>query len=193
MQQTLEYWLVIAVARVLAGCRAGWHACLRVFLPGCLIAPWAVCGAWASATLRWRCRSSQPNSAKAFFAPSIGHLGCQLVEFCRMPHYTRENTQRLDSYRRPRALSRRRSTGQRSAGAHRAPRSVGALQLLPLADGPSDGHGHPPPRQSQTRRIRQRHPLYARQSRAPQGRFCARPADGDARGRERSAYSWTPT
>ena len=74
------------------------------------------------------------------------HLGWQLVEFCRMPRYTPQNTrdwirtEGLDHY-----LARMQSR-QRRLHPHRPPWRMGALQLLPLAHGLSHGHGHPPPR-----------------------------------------------
>ena len=62
---------------------------------------------------------------------------------------------------------------------------MGAFQLLPLAHGPPHGHGDSPPRQPPPRRLCQRHPLPARQSRSAQGRLRPRPAHRHALWRDR--------
>jgi KDO2-lipid IV(A) lauroyltransferase len=93
MQQTLEYWLVVAVARVL-GAMPRWLA--RLLAEGLA---WAVFHALG----RLR-RVGERNLSLALPGLPKGehgkilrsvyrYLGWQLVEFCRMPRYTRENTQ----------------------------------------------------------------------------------------------------
>ena len=93
MQKNLEYWLVVVVARAL-GAMPRWMARLL-----------AQCLAWTILHLLGRLRRvGERNLSLALpdlpEAERIGilrsvyrHLGWQLVEFCRMPSYTRENTQ----------------------------------------------------------------------------------------------------
>lgn len=93
MQQTLEYWLVVAVARGL-GLMPRWLA--RLLADGL---------AWAVFHSLGRLRRvgernlslalpDLPVSEQSRILRSVyRHLGWQLVEFCRMPRYTGENTQ----------------------------------------------------------------------------------------------------
>ena len=93
MQQTLEYWLVVAVARGL-GLMPRWLA--RLLADGL---------AWTVFHSLGRLRRvgernlslalpDLPGSEQSRILRSVyRHLGWQLVEFCRMPRYTRENTQ----------------------------------------------------------------------------------------------------
>ncbi|HMG85321.1 MAG TPA: lysophospholipid acyltransferase family protein [Terracidiphilus sp.] len=93
MQQTLEYWLVVAVARAL-GAMPRWLARL---LAGVLA--WAVFHSMGrlrrvgernlSLALPDLSKSEQSRILRTVYR----YLGWQLVEFCRMPGYTRENTQ----------------------------------------------------------------------------------------------------
>ena len=93
-------------------------------------------------------RSATPNQRKEFCARSIvtsagsssSSAACPTTHARTRSDWIR--TDGLEHYLAAEAL------GQRSAGAHRAPRCMGAFELLPLADGPSDGHGHPTSRQS---------------------------------------------
>ncbi|MGA8742307.1 MAG: lysophospholipid acyltransferase family protein [Terracidiphilus sp.] len=93
MQQILEYWLVVAAARVL-----GWvPRWLARMLAGVL--------AWLAYRAMGRLRRvgvrnlalalpDLPAEERESILRSVyGHLGRQLVEFCQMPYYTRENTQ----------------------------------------------------------------------------------------------------
>ena len=75
------------------------------------------------------------------------NLGWLLAEFCQMRALHARQHPRLHPLRRTRPLSRRPRPRQRRPHPHRPPRRMGALQLLPLAHGPSHEHGHPPPRQ----------------------------------------------
>ena len=93
MQQKIEYWLVLAVARTL-----GWmpRAVARLFADGLA---WAVY--WGLGRLRrvGVCNLSlamphlSPDDRTKILRGVYRHLGWQLVEFCRMPRYTAENTQ----------------------------------------------------------------------------------------------------
>ena len=92
MRQRLEYWLVLAVGRPL-----GW-------IPRRLARRLAECFAWAVYLLSRRLRRvGERNLEMAlpeFSAPkrkeilqgAYRHLAWQLVEFCRMPRYTPQNT-----------------------------------------------------------------------------------------------------
>ena len=71
------------------------------------------------------------------------HLGWQLVEFCRMTRYTRENmsnwmrTEGLEHY----LAAKARGKGVLIITGHLG--RLGAVELLPLADGVFHGHAHP--------------------------------------------------
>src|ERR1035438_6590606 len=92
MQENLEYWLVLAVARALGVMPRG----LARSLAGCL----AFAVYWSFGRLRrvgWRNLAlAQPALSKAektrILRGVYRHLGWQLVEFCRMARYTPENT-----------------------------------------------------------------------------------------------------
>lgn len=93
MQQTLEYWLVVVVARSL-GAMPRWLA--RLLADGL---------AWVVFHSMGRLRRvgernlslalpEMPKGERSRILRSVyRYLGWQLVEFCRMPSYTRENTQ----------------------------------------------------------------------------------------------------
>ncbi len=112
MSQTLEYWLVVAVARAL-GWMPRWMA---RFLAGGLA--WAVYLSMSrlrrvgERNLSLALPSLQPDERVRILRSLYRHLGWQLVEFCQMPHYTRENTQRwirtdgLEHYLAAEALGR---------------------------------------------------------------------------------------
>jgi len=93
MQEKIEYWLVVVVARAL-----GW-------MPRS-VARWVAGGiAWTVYTILSRLRrvgernlalalpELSSESREKILRSVYRHLGWQLVEFCRMPRYTRENTQ----------------------------------------------------------------------------------------------------
>jgi Kdo2-lipid IVA lauroyltransferase/acyltransferase len=93
MQQTLEYWLVVAVARTL-----GW-------LPRWLARLISEALAWTVYNAMGRLRrvgernlslalpELTPAARKYILRSLYRYLGWHLVEFCRMPPYTRTNTQ----------------------------------------------------------------------------------------------------
>ena len=93
MQQSLEYWLVVAVARVL-GAMPRWLARL---LAGGLA--WAVFHGLGrlrrvgERNLSLALPGLSTTEQRRILRSVYRHLGWQLVEFCRMPRYTRENTQ----------------------------------------------------------------------------------------------------
>ncbi len=95
MQQTFEFWLVVAVARTL-GWLPRWMA--RLF-SGALA--WAVYRAMGrlrrvgERNLSLALPELTSKARRDLLRSLYRHLGWHLVEFCRMPHYTRENTQRL--------------------------------------------------------------------------------------------------
>ena len=92
MQQTLEYWLVVAAARAL-GWMPRWLARL---LAGALA--WAVYRAMGrlrrvgERNLSLALPELPPEVRNDALRSLYRHLGWHLVEFCRMPRYTRENT-----------------------------------------------------------------------------------------------------
>lgn len=93
MQQTLEYWLVVAVARTL-----GWiPRWLARMLAGVLA--WLAYRAMArlrrvgDRNLALALPELQAEQREKILRSLYGHLGRQLVEFCQMPSYTPENTQ----------------------------------------------------------------------------------------------------
>jgi Kdo2-lipid IVA lauroyltransferase/acyltransferase len=92
MQQTLEYWLVAAVARAL-----GWmpRRIARLLAGGLA---WAVYRAFGrlrrvgERNLSMALPGLPPDERMKILRSLYRYLGWQLVEFCRMPHYTRQNT-----------------------------------------------------------------------------------------------------
>ena len=92
MRENLEYWLVVAVARTLGAMPRG----LARLLAGGL--------AWSVYRLLGRLRrvgmrnldlalpEVPPEEKDRILRGVYRHLGWQLVEFCRMPRYTQENT-----------------------------------------------------------------------------------------------------
>ena len=93
MQKTLEYWLVVAVARAL-GSMPRW---LARRLAGGLA--WMVFHALGrlrrvgERNLTLALPNLTTRQQSQILRGVYRHLGWQLVEFCRMPRYTRENTQ----------------------------------------------------------------------------------------------------
>ncbi len=93
MQQTLEYWLVFAAARSL-GALPRWLS--RLLAKGLAWAVFHFIGRLRrvgernlSLALPDLSKSEQSRILRSVYL----HLGWQLVEFCHMPRYTRENTQ----------------------------------------------------------------------------------------------------
>ncbi|MGA8085996.1 MAG: lysophospholipid acyltransferase family protein [Terracidiphilus sp.] len=93
MQKILEYWLVVAVARVL-GSMPRWLA--RRLAEGLA---WVVFHSLGrlrrvgERNLSLALPNLPTNQQSRILRSVYRHLGWQLVEFCRMPRYTRENTQ----------------------------------------------------------------------------------------------------
>jgi Kdo2-lipid IVA lauroyltransferase/acyltransferase len=92
MQKTLEYWLVVAVARLL-----GWIPLwLSRLLAGALA--WTVYHAMrrlrrvGERNLELAMPELPASEREEILQGVYRHLGWQLVEFCHMPGYTRENT-----------------------------------------------------------------------------------------------------
>jgi len=92
MQKSLEYWLVVAVARVL-----GWMPRWLARLVADVLA-WAVYHAFGrlrrvgERNLQLALPELPPEQREKTLQGVYKHLGWQLVEFCQMPGYTRENT-----------------------------------------------------------------------------------------------------
>jgi Kdo2-lipid IVA lauroyltransferase/acyltransferase len=98
MQKTLEYWLVVAVARVL-GLIPRWMA--RLFAAGLARAVYLALGRLrrvGERNLSLALPGLPPDERNRILRSVYLNLGRQLVEFCRMPYYTRENTQRWIRY-----------------------------------------------------------------------------------------------
>lgn len=92
MQQKIEYWLVLAVARAL-----GWmpRAVARLFSAGLAWAVYLGFGRLRRVGLRNLSQAMPELSSrdrKSILRGVYRHLGWQLVEFCRMPRYTAHNT-----------------------------------------------------------------------------------------------------
>jgi len=92
MQKSLEYWLVVAVARVL-----GWvpRGLARLFAD---LLAWAIYHAMGrlrrvgERNLQLAMPETPMERREEILRGVYRHLGWQLVEFCHMPRYTRENT-----------------------------------------------------------------------------------------------------
>jgi KDO2-lipid IV(A) lauroyltransferase len=92
MRERIEYWLVVAVARGLGRMPRG----LARLLAGGLA--WSVYRALGRLrrvgvrNLEMALPALHPDERKRILRGVYRHLGWQLVEFCRMPRYTAENT-----------------------------------------------------------------------------------------------------
>jgi Kdo2-lipid IVA lauroyltransferase/acyltransferase len=98
MQQTLEYWLVVAVARAL-GWMPPWLS--RLFAAGLARAVYLIIGRLRGVgerNLSLALPGLAPDQRARILRSVYLHLGWQLVEFCRMPRYTRENTRNWIRY-----------------------------------------------------------------------------------------------
>ena len=112
MLETNEYWLVVAVARVLGWMPRGFA---RLFA-GALA--WAVYHAMGrlrrvgERNLKLTLSGQSIEERRRILRSLYRYLGWQLVEFCQMPYYTRENTKRsirtegLEHYLAAQALGR---------------------------------------------------------------------------------------
>lgn len=93
MRETLEYWLVVAVARTLGWMPRG----LARLLAGGLA--WAVFHGMGrlrrvgERNLQLALPELSASERRQILRSLYRYLGWQLVEFCQMPYYTRENTQ----------------------------------------------------------------------------------------------------
>ena len=93
MQKTFEYWLVVAAARLL-GWIPRWMA--RLFAAGLARAVYLALGRLrrvGERNLSLALPGLPPDERTRILRRVYFNLGRQLVEFCRMPHYTRENTE----------------------------------------------------------------------------------------------------
>lgn len=92
MRERIEYWLVVAIARTLGRMSrrlARFWAGALAFTVYCLFGRLRRVGA---RNLAMALPDLSPQARKEILRGVYRHLGWQLVEFCRMPRYTRENT-----------------------------------------------------------------------------------------------------
>lgn len=92
MQKSLEYWLVVAVARAL-GLVPRWLA--RLFAGALAFAVYHAMGRLRGVgerNLALALPDLSVEEKKRILRGVYRHLGWQLVEFCKMAHYTRQNT-----------------------------------------------------------------------------------------------------
>ena len=108
------------------------------------------------------------------------NLGWLLAEFCQMPRYTPENTADFFATRGWSTIWPRAS-GEGRADRNRPPGRMGAVELLPFADGLSDEYGDPAARNPRVERWSTAFAA-SRQSRTAQRRLCPRTAGRDAAG-----------
>ncbi len=176
MREKLEFWLVMIVARPL-----GWlpREAARLVAGGIALFAYCLLG-------RLR-RVGQRNLELAF--PTLTtrkrrrillgvfrSLGRLLVEFCRMARYTPENTR---DWIRTEGLDRYLAAKARGKGVLVVTGHLGAWELSSFYHslmGYPMGMVVASSRQPPPGHVCQRYPLHARQPRAAQGRFCARPA-----------------
>jgi len=112
MKQTLEYWLVFAVARAL-GWMPRWLACLLAgLLARTTFLTMGRLRRVGERNLTLALPELAPDQREKILRSFYHLLGSQLVEFCRMSGYTRENTQQwirtdgLEHYLAAEALGR---------------------------------------------------------------------------------------
>lgn len=92
MQETLEYWLVVAVARVLGAMP---RPLARLWARGLAFVVYWLFGRLrrvGTRNLEMALPELFPDARKKILRQLYNYLGWQLVEFCRMPRYTPENT-----------------------------------------------------------------------------------------------------
>jgi KDO2-lipid IV(A) lauroyltransferase len=92
MKESIEYWLVVAVARTLGRMPRG---LARLFAGGLAFLVYWIFGRLRRVGVRNLAMALPELSSAArqrILRQVYVHLGWQLVEFCRMPRYTRENT-----------------------------------------------------------------------------------------------------
>ena len=112
MRETLEYWLVVAVARTL-----GWmpRPLARLLAGGLAWTTFQIMGRLREVgerNLQLALPEMSPQARKRILRSLYRYLGWQLVEFCQMPHYTPESTHKsidtagLEHYLAAEALGR---------------------------------------------------------------------------------------
>jgi Kdo2-lipid IVA lauroyltransferase/acyltransferase len=92
MRENLEYWLVVAVARALGALPP---RLARLWADGLAFAVYWLFGRLrrvGETNLKLALPELPPQTRKEILRRVYVHLGWQLVEFCRMTRYTRENT-----------------------------------------------------------------------------------------------------
>lgn len=92
MRETLEYWLVVAIARALGAMP---RPLARLWARGLAFLVYGLFGRLrrvGTRNLGMALPELSPDARKKVLRQLYNYLGWQLVEFCRMPHYTPENT-----------------------------------------------------------------------------------------------------
>lgn len=92
MRERLEYWLVLAVTRPLASLPRGLARLLADALAGAVYFGLARLRRVGERNLAMALPELSAKERGQILRGVYRHLGWQLVEFCRMPHYTAENT-----------------------------------------------------------------------------------------------------
>lgn len=92
MRERLEYWLVLAVARPLGSLPRGLARLLAGALAGAVYFGLARLRRVGERNLAMALPELSAKERRQILRGVYRHLGRQLVEFCRMPHYTAENT-----------------------------------------------------------------------------------------------------
>src|ERR1035441_8620049 len=111
MRKTLEYWLVVAVARTLSRMPRGLARLLAGMIAFAVYRAFGRLRCVGTRNLELALPVLTANERTGILRGVYVHLGWQLVEFCRMTRYTAENTARwirtegLDNY-----LADRKST-----------------------------------------------------------------------------------
>jgi Kdo2-lipid IVA lauroyltransferase/acyltransferase len=104
MRENLEYWLVVAVARLLGRIPRGLARLLASMLACIVYLSFGRLRRVGMRNLQLAIPELSPKARKKILRGVYRHLAWQLVEFCRMPRFTAENTrnwlrtQGLDHY-----------------------------------------------------------------------------------------------
>ena len=95
MRQNLEYWLVVAVARLLGRIPRSWARLLASLIAFAVYRFFGRLRRVGMRNLELALPDLPIRERKGILRGVYRHLGWQLVEFCRMPRYTAQNTRHL--------------------------------------------------------------------------------------------------